>query len=592
MPRWRLLSIAVALVRAAVVSVLVAGGAHAQSGGDSGRAAQTSGAARSSLPEWEPVTEARLLSPEDGDWMSYRRTYDVTGFSPLDEIDRSNVDELRLVWAFSVNDNNRWVPTPIVANGRMYVSEGSGRVLAFDAATGDVLWIHERTYPEDIRTSQAYGKHRGVAVHGDRIYWGTADGHLVALDARTGETVWEVQTGDYHTQMGHSHPPLIVEGKVLLGHSGGDLGARGTFLALDAETGEVVWTFHTVPAGPGDPGWETWTPREVPPLGGAPWNTISYDPELRLVYVPTGQPYPWSALLRGPGDALYTNSIVALDVDTGELRWHFQLLPGDSWDRAAYEGMLVDLEIDGESRRTLTQTSKLGWGVVLDRATGEFLHAFRTGYDNLVTGWSEEGRPILDPELVPDSADMESGTVFEVCPFYHGGRDLNAPSFSPETGLYYLGVNNTCMDISFRSQNVRPGTLSSGLNAIPKLVPGYDFVGEFVAFDPTTGERVWEYRAPSGSAMTASALATAGGVVFGGSADRELFALDAESGELLWYTRLNGDVSGAPVTFEVAGKQYLAVGAGGKIAQTVTYGPLTGTRLSEGTGVIWVFALP
>ncbi len=563
------------LVCAAIACALTAGPALAQS----------------APVEWRPVTQDRLLSPSPGDWLSYRRTYDVTGFSPLAQIDRTNVGQLRLVWAYSVGDNTRWVPTPVVANGLMYVSEGSGRVTAFEAATGDVRWVHERSYPEDVRLSQAYGKHRGVALYGDRVYWGTADSHLVALDARTGSVVWEVRTGDYRSDGGHSHPPLIAEGKVLLGQTGGDTGVRGRFAAYHAETGRLAWEFYTVPRV-GEPGYESWSPGEVPPLGGAPWNTISYDPDLRLVYFGTGQPYPWAATLRGSGAALYTNSILALDIDTGGLRWYYQLLPEDSWDRAVFESMLVDLVIDGRPRRVLIQTSKTGWGIVLDRGTGEFLQAFRTSYDNLILGYTSEGTPVLDESLVPTQADVDSGKVFEVCPFYYGGRDLNSPSYSPLTRLYYVGVNNACGDFTFVTEEYAPGGLYRGLRAQPKLAPGYDFVGEFVAFDPVRGERVWAYKPPSGSAMTAAALATAGGIVFGGTADREFFAVDAETGEELWRTRLNGDVSGAPVTFEVDGKQYLAVGAGGRIAQTQFYARLTGVHVPPGSGVVWVFALP
>ncbi|MFW6206800.1 MAG: pyrroloquinoline quinone-dependent dehydrogenase [Gemmatimonadota bacterium] len=541
--------------------------------------------------DWEPITGERLLHPEDGDWMSYRRTYDVTGFSPLKRIDRSNVDRLDLVWAYSMRDDSRWVPTPVVANGLMYVAEGSGRVMAFDVVSGDVAWSHERRFPEDIRYSEASGRARGVAVYQDRIYWGTADSYLVALDARTGERLWEVQTGDYHTGEGHAHPPLIVDGKVLLGHAGGDYGAKGKFRALDAETGEILWTFNTVPEF-GEPGWDSWNAALKPPAGGAPWNTISYDPELGLVYVGTGQPYPWASTLRGSGDALYTNSVLALHIDTGELEWHYQLVPEDNWDRAVYESMLLDLEIGGEMRRALVTTSKIGWGVVLDRETGEFLHAFRTGFDNVITGWTDEGRPVYDPEKVPHQEDVDSDKVFEVCPHYHGGRNLNSPSYSPRTGLYYLGFNNSCMDVSYFSEDDPPSRISLGMSGRPKPVPGLEYVGELIALDPATGERKWAYRTDDGVAMTAATLATAGDLVFGGTVDREVFALDAESGEKLWSTRLNGDVSGAPVTFEVGGRQYLAVGAGGRIAQAASFAPFTDTALSDGGGVIWVFALP
>ena len=552
------------------------------------------GAARGQSQDqtWEPITEERLLNPEDGDWMNYRRTYDVTGFSPLDQINRDNVGELRLVWAWSMRDNSRWVPTPIVANGLMYVAEGSGRVTAFDVVSGDVAWVHTRSYPEDIEKSQALGRHRGVSVYGDTIYWGTADAALVALDARTGEQRWEVSTGDYTTGLGHAHPALIADGKVVLGFAGGDRSARGAVVAHDAETGEHLWTTYTVPA-PGEPGYETWTEREIPPLGGLTWNTISHDPELGLIYLGTGQPTPWASTLRGPGDALYTNCILALDIDTGEIEWYFQVVPSDNWDLdATHESMLVDLVIRGVERKALIETSKIGWGVVLDRETGRFINAFRTSFDNIITGWTDTGSPIFNPAQIPTMDDVDSDRVFEVCPHYHGARNLNSPSFSPETGLYYLGINNSCMDVTFVSEEFEPGRVFRGIGSRVKMVPDYDYIGEFVAFNPVTGQRAWEYRPESGAAMTASALATAGGIVFGGTADRRFFALDADTGNVLWETRLNGDISGAPVTFEIDGRQYLAVGAGGRIGQTTSYARLTDITLPQGSGVMWVFALP
>ena len=499
---------------------------------------------QSQEPQWEPITEDRLLNPEDGDWMSYRRTYDVTGFSPLDQINRDNVGDLRMVWAWSVRDNSRWVPTPIVANGLMYVSEGSGRVTAFDVVSGDVAWVHTRSYPEDIEKSQAFGRHRGVSVYGDTIYFGTADAALVALDALTGEQRWEVSTGDYSTGLGHSHPALIADGKVVLGFAGGDRSGRGVVVAHDAETGEHIWTTYTVPA-PGEPGYETWTEREIPPLGGLTWNTISYDPELGLIYLGTGQPTPWASTLRGPGDALYTNCILALDIDTGEIEWYFQVVPSDNWDLdATHESMLIDLVIGGVERKALIETSKIGWGVVLDRETGRFINAFRTGYDNIITGWTDTGSPIFNPEQIPTLDDVDSDRVFEVCPHFHGARNLNSPSFSPETGLYYVGINNSCMDVTFVSEEYEPGRVYRGIGSRVKMVPGYEYIGEFVAFNPVTGARAWEYRPESGAPMTASALATAGGIVFGGTADRRFFALDADSGDVLWETRLNGDPAG------------------------------------------------
>lgn len=559
-----------------LASILIAAAAHSQI----------------AASDWTSITNKRLHEPGPGDWLSYRRTYDVTAFSPLRQINRRTVDDLRLVWAYTMRDNSRWVATPIVANGLMYVSEGTGRVAAFDALTGELAWTHTRTYPDDISASEAYPRHRGVSIYGDTIYWGTADSFLVALDAQTGEKRWEVKTAEYTDGEGHAHPPLIADGRVFLGMSGGDFAARGSLKALDAETGELLWTFYTIP-GPDDPGAETWDwDADFPPAGGATWNTISYDPQLRLVYVSTGQPSPWTTATRGLGDSLYTNSIVAVDAATGKLVWHFQLVPADEWDRSAYESMLVDLEIDGVLRRALIQTGKIGWGVVLDRATGEFLHAFRTAYDNTITGWTDEGRPIYDPRTIPVPADVDSGRVFEICPHIHGARNLQAPSFSPITGLYYLGVNNSCMNAQVVTPVFQPRLGLTGVSYTASLAPGYDYVGEFVAFNPVTGEREWVYRPKSGAPMTGSALATAGGVVFGGTADRQLFALHTETGELLWQTRLNGDISGAPITYTLDGKQYLAVAAGGRIAPTTTLGRLVGVDVPQGSGVIWVFSLP
>ena len=289
---------------------------------------------------------------------------------------------------------------------------------------------------------------------------------------------------------------------------------------------------------------------------------------------------------------MYTNSVIALDIENGEMQWYFQVVPEDNWDMdSPYESTLLDMVVNGVVRKVLIHTSKIGWGVVLDRETGQFLHSFRTAYDNLIMGWTEEGRPIFNLDQIPTLADVDSEKTFEVCPHYHGARNLNSPSYSPLTGQYYMGLNNSCMDVSFVSEE--PGGRYAGMRASRlKMVPGYDYVGEFVAFDPVTGAREWEYRQPSGAAMTAAALATAGGVVFGGSADRRFFALDTDTGALLWQMRLNGDVSGAPVTFEVGGTQYVAVGAGGRIAQTTSYARLTGEDIPQGSGVIWVFALP
>jgi alcohol dehydrogenase (cytochrome c) len=551
--------------------------------------------AQSKPRNWEPITDERLLKPRDGDWLNYRRTYDAFGFSPLKAINRGNVQRLRPVWAYPSKESGRWSPTPVVANGILYFSEGGGRVLAIDVVTGEMIWSYERTLPNDIAKSEAFHRTRGVAVYDDKVYWGTPDSFLVTLDARTGKVVWEAKTGDYRTGEGHIHPPLIAQGKVFLGYSGGDSNARGKFAAFDAKTGKLLWETYTVPAAPGDPGYDTWNAEKtgVPPLGGATWHTPTYDPELGLIYIGTGQPTPRSIALRGRGDALFTNAILALDMNTGKMKWYHQLLPEESWDLdGPFESLLVDLVIRGEKHKALVHTGKVGWGVVLDRQTGEFIQAFRTAYDNVITGWTDNGRPIWNPATVPAPEDQNTGKSFFVCPHLHGARNLQSPSFSPVTGLYYIGINNSCMTVTFSTATYAPNARYQGMSSgVAKLAPGYDYVGEFVAFDPATGKRAWAYRPPSGSPMAASALATAGGIVFGGTSDRQFFALDTQTGKLLWQIRLNGDISGSPVTFEVDGKQYVAVGAGGKIAQTVTLSPLVHVDVPAGNGMMWVFAL-
>ncbi len=542
--------------------------------------------------QWRSVTDQRLFDPEPGDWASYRRTNDVVAFSPLNQITTRNVAALRPVWSFSMRDSGRWAVTPLVANGLMYIAEGTGRLTAFDAATGDVVWVHERQFPADISISQAYGRARGVAIHGDRIIWGTADSYLLALDARTGELAWEVQTGDYHTGEGHNHAPLVADGKIFLGHSGGDRTARGRFRAYDAVTGKLLWTFNTAPRR-GDPGYETWAGSIIEPKGAAPWNTASYDRELGIVYFGTGQPTPWIEGQRGTGKALYSNSVVALDARTGAYKWHFQVIPNDNWDRdSAYENMLVDLTIKGQRRKALIQTGKNGWGVVLDRQTGEFLSSFQTAYENFITGWTPDGKPITNPTLTTTLADVGSDKVFTVCPHLHGARNLNAASFSPLTRLYYLDINNSCMTTKVQDLDFEEGQPVGSTSGQAIRVPGLDYVGEFVAFDVETGKRAWTYRPPGGTAMTASALSTAGGLVFGGTVDRQFFALNHRNGKLLWQTRLNGDISGAPISFTVSGRQYVAITAGGRPGPTTSFAALTNTYLSSGSGMIWVFALP
>ena len=364
-------------------------------------------------------------------------------------------------------------------------------------------------------------------------------------------------------------------------------------MAHDAETGERLWITYTVPAR-GEPGYETWSEHEIEPLGGLTWNTISYDPELRWIYLGTGQPTPWSSTLRGPGDALYTNSILAIDIDTGELQWHFQVVPSDNWDLdATHESMLVDLVIGGVERKALIETSKIGWGVVLDRVTGQFLGSFRDGLRQPHHRLDRHRGPDLQPRAHPHPGRRRLGPGVRGLPALPRRTQPELAELQPRERVSTTWASTTAAwtSRSFPRSTGRAastGAWRAGSSGSPTTTTS----ASSWRSTRSPASRAWEHRFPGGAAMTAAALSTAGGLVFGGTADRRLFALDAETGALLWERRLNGDISGAPITFEVGGRQYLAVGAGGRIGQTTSYARLTNTRIPQGTGVMWVFALP
>lgn len=560
--------------------------------------------AQSALTSWEPVTQDRLLNPSDGEWLHFRRTVDSMGYSPLDQINRETVADLEVEWAYSVGDPERWEPFPTIANGVIYLVEGRSRVNALDAVTGDVLWVYERERQEDIQLSQSYQRSRSVTFYDDKILYPTADMALVALDPLTGEVLWEVETGDYTQGYGQTSPPLMIGNIAVIGSTGGERGGRGRITAIDVDQGELLWRTYTVPE-PGEPLAETWANH---PLCGAAWFVGSYDAELDTIYMATGQPCPWNiaqgnegVAFEDLGERLYSNSILALDAQSGEIKWYYAHNPFESWDHdSPYENILLDVEIDGVMRKALIHTGKAGWGFVLDRETGEFLRAWNFAYNNTILGYDDEGRVQYNMDLIPWPAEdwLDTGKTATICPSTSGTRNVGATSYSPRTGLVYIPTIEHCADFTFRTVELTPGvwnnntTGSSSSNA--SLVPGQDYLGTFVAMNPVTGERAWEYRVESGAAFVASALSTAGDVVFAGTADRWLLALDAENGDLLWQSRLNGDVTSGIVTYEIDGRQYLGVPSGGcglSFCRT-SRSRLPNVNHAQGTGVFWVFALP
>lgn len=544
---------------------------------------------RRAVENWETVTDERVLNPEPGDWASFRRTVESLSDSPLDQVNTSNVHNLRHEWAWSSDDNFNFEVTPVVANGVMFVAEhrdGSGRVVALDASNGDVLWSYERVYPDGVVSRYV----RGVTVAGDVVYWSSADAVLVALDASTGEEVWESAAVDYRDPLAGSYsaPPLVIDGVAVVGNTQGDAGARGRLDAFDITNGELLWSAYTTPEQ-GAPGSETW--GNVVPAGATPWLTPSYDAELGLVYVGTGQPFPWTPIARGGGaggsadDALWSNHILAYDLHTGELAWAKGIMPGEYWDfDTAHELALFDVELDGETRQVLVQHGKAGIGVMLDRATGELLNWYEFATTNIVDHYDEDGNVVYAADQVPSVEDMENGTTFFTCPFVNGARATGAAAYSERTGHFYVGVVENCMDISYTTTGI-------GASFTMTMAPDKDYMGAVAAIDPLTGEKAWEWVSESGASVVGGTMSTAGGLVFVGTTDRWFFALDEQTGEQLWSTRLNGDV-GTPITYEVDGRQYVSVVGGANFWGTQFANPLMGLPVEAATGVVWSFALP
>jgi alcohol dehydrogenase (cytochrome c) len=541
--------------------------------------------------DYSAVTDARLLSPEARNWLMYRRTYDSQGYSPLERITARNVASLVPVWSASTGTTEGHQAPPIVNDGIMFVTTPFNQVLAFDAQSGDLLWRYRRQMPPDIR--MGHPTNRGVALYGDKVYMATSDTKVVALDARTGRVIWDVAVEDYNGGYYMTLAPLAARGKIMVGVSGGERGIRGFVVALDAETGKEAWKTYTIPA-PGEPGSDTW-PGDSWKTGGAPvWITGSFDPDLGLTYWGTGNPGPWTGDQR-PGDNLYTNSVVALDVDSGKLRAHHQYHWNDSWDWDEVSApLLVDVRRDGRTIKSLVHPARNGYLWLLERSANaiSFVDAKPYVTQNVFTSVDPKtGRPEYDMERKP-----AVGHRATYCPSLWGGKDWPPAAYSPKTRYIYIPANeNLCTQLEGEEVEYRRGQQFTGAVTTDFTVaPGADHVGELQAWNLDTGERAWTHEFESSN--WGPVLATAGGVVFaGGTTDRYFRAFDAASGKVLWQFRTNSGVTGVPTTFEVDGVQYVAVQSGwGVDAQGMTAridrARGTETIVPQG-GVVWVFAL-
>ena len=488
---------------------------------------------------------------EPSNWLTYSGRYSGWRYSTLDQINVENVSRLRMEWTFQVGDLGQFETTPLVVDGILYGTGQNNRAFALDARTGRAIWRYQRNLPAKLQPCCG-AVNRGFAMLGDRLFMATLDAHVVALDAKTGNVVWDVEAADSKQAYTFTVAPLAVKNEIIVGVSGGEYGVRGFVDAYDAATGKRLWRFDTVP-GPGQPGNETWK-GDSWKTGGAPaWITGAYDPELNLIYWPTGNPAPSDFGGERGGDNLYSNCMLALDADTGTLKWYFQFTPHDLHDYDATQvPVLLDAQWDGQPRKLLIQANRNGFVYVLDRTDGKFLSAKPFGKVTWVKEIGADGKPVADPAAVPD----EKGVL--VCPGALGMTNWYSPSYDPVRQQMYVATSTECDVFTGAAQPYRAGHDFVGSVYVPD--PVQRPAGSLKALDPFTGEMKWEF--PYFSTPNGGALSTAGGVVFAGESDGNFIALDAKTGRDLWHVQLGAAVYSAAVTFEVDGKQYVVIPVG------------------------------
>jgi alcohol dehydrogenase (cytochrome c) len=519
----------------------------------------------------------RLLKTADDpkNWLTYSGGLNGWRYSRLNEITPANAKDLEMKWVFQADSTEKLEASPLVVDGVMYVTQRPNDVLAVDAKTGRVFWQYHYAVTADARVCCG-ANNRGVAILGDTLYMGTLDGHLVAIDAKTGRSVWNVDVGDPRLGYSITMAPLIVRNKVLVGVGGGEYGIRGFIAAFDSGTGKELWRFYTVP-GPGEKGHETWSGDAWKTGGGSIWLTPSYDPALNLTYWGVGNPGPdWNPDLR-PGDNLYTDSVVALDADTGALKWHFQFSPNDPYDYDSVQiAVLADITWRGRPTNAMLWANRNGFFYVLDRTNGRFLSGTPFVKVNWASGLDAAGRPIRTPQ--PPGEPTWPGN--------QGGTNWYSPSFSPRTGLMYVSAWEGYASI-FRREPARyvAGLGFAGGGSTPFTpVPGAPGVrigrttpinnwtdtaghGAVIAIDPNTGDKKWTF--PQYDVTDSGILTTAADLLFTGGREGYFYALDARSGAELWRASLGGQIVNGPIAYAVDGKAYVTVISGNSL---ITFG--------------------
>jgi len=545
------------------------------------------------LQSYQPVTDDRLLHPEDRDWLMVRRSYDGWGYSPLSQITPANVKRLQPVWLLSTGMNNGHQAPPIVNNGVMFVATSYNQVIALNAKTGQELWRYRSPSPPDARVSKPVN--RGVALYGDKVFFALGEAVLVAIDAKTGKEVWRTAVEDNKKGFYMTAAPLVANGKVVVGISGGDGPIRGFVAAYDPATGAQVWKCYTIPA-PGEPGSDTWPAGDQWKTGGgATWVTGNYDPATNLLYWGVGNGNPWVASER-EGDNLYTASTLAIDAATGTIKGYFQYTPNESWDfDEVSPPLLIDFTRSGRTIRGLVNFTRSGYLYFLERTSGKirFVEGKPYVHQDIFTRLDpKSGRPEID-------ADHRAaiGKLASFCPSWHGGKNWEPGAFNPKTRMVYVPTQeNLCAVMIARVLDTPNGGRRAGTLNQMYIAPGADHISEVQAWDVDTGKKAWTH-AFKDSPNWGPILTTGGGLVFsGGTNDRLFRAFDASTGEVLWEHPTNSGVYAPPSSFMVDSQQYIGVVSGwGQDARSME-SRINGVSLGhypdvpEG-GVIWVFAV-
>lgn len=539
--------------------------------------------AQGNAPTYPSVTQQRLdNAAQSKGWLMFYRDYAGDEHAPFTQIDTSNVANLKQVWqSQKVNIPNGFEDTPQVNGRYMFVTTPMDRIMAFDATTGKEIWHYDYKVPKTaLKTVCCDVNNRGVALWHDMVFMGTLDNHVLAFDAKTGKVLWNITLEKPGIGYSITEAPMVIDGKVIVGSGGGEYGARGFIVGLDTKTGKLLWKTYTIPA-PSQPGGKTWPKGAYKHGGGSPWITGTYDPSTKKIYWGVGNPGPWLATMR-PGKNLYTDSVIAMDPDTGKITWHYQYTENDTWD---YDGVntptLADIKYQGKDYKTIVAFDRDGYYYVINRETGKLLYAKPFVHTTSILGIDKNGNSITNSKVRP-----KLGKQIFTCPSFLGGKNWWPASVDSKTNMAFTPTLHACMTMKGVPVSYAAGLPYLGETFSMKPDPtSKGSLGSLQAIDLSTGKPVWSHK--TAMPWNGGAMSTDGGLVFSGTDDGHLYAFDAKTGKVLWKSPdLGSGVIAAPMTYEVDGKQYVAVWAGyggvwplwsGKLGKPLAKTPRGGT---------------